>query len=707
MKLFYSLKRKVLAVCLFGMILMALCMGGISLGTISSLTYSYEIQNMNHVVDTKTAEIDDELLRSENIVEYATNSLQREIKDPASLRNPNFQRHMTQLVADDFLDAKSDLGLICSYYLYFPSENKSTLWMASQGRDKSFYDVLAERQESGSKNVPRHIFSLAYMMEQGQAAWSGPYYAPTLDRYIISYMSPVYCNGIMVAIIGVDLDFKTFMGKLYDDKPEGEHGMMILSDATGSMEYSLANPMGTKLEDKNIVLKDPTEKVGQAGKTDAEMLSYKWGNEDSIAGVKTLRNGMNLIDLRQKGQIYSRAYKAFLQMGIGLLTVCFLVSLLPLYIISRLSARLQTVIGAAQTVGAGKYDAVHLQDENPDDIGELSRNFQNMVEKVAASQEKLEHMSFYDALTGILNRMGLDREIAAWLKKHPKGKAALISLDLDGFKFINDLYGHMAGDEALRVMARDLRENFGSQHIIGRNGGDEFVVFMTDVTPETVEEVIRTFSKKLKQFQFAGETHVFSVSIGYALYQGDGMPLAKLFHQADTALYAVKLRGRNHYRIYDESMEQLSRSSLGFNLQTITSNLPTALLVSEGKIGGKILFINKAMVSLFECSNVSEFMNYTKENADNVICPCDRKRVAEIVYRELAENPGRTYSLIYRIRTAKGNKKWVSSIWRRAHNVNYGEVYYASIVEYEFIKDSLAEWPDELPPPVRNKKRDE
>ena len=87
LKLFYSLKRKVLAVCLAGMILMALCVGGISLWTISHLTYDYEIQNMNHIVDTKATIINDELLRSENIVNYAANSISRKISDPDQLRN--------------------------------------------------------------------------------------------------------------------------------------------------------------------------------------------------------------------------------------------------------------------------------------------------------------------------------------------------------------------------------------------------------------------------------------------------------------------------------------------------------------------------------------------------------------------------------------------------------------------------------------------
>lgn len=102
LKLFYSLKRKVLAVCLAGMILMALCVGGISLWTISHLTYDYEIQNMNHIVDTKATIINDELLRSENVVDYAANSVSREIKDPAKLRDPEFQQRMAEFVDNDF-----------------------------------------------------------------------------------------------------------------------------------------------------------------------------------------------------------------------------------------------------------------------------------------------------------------------------------------------------------------------------------------------------------------------------------------------------------------------------------------------------------------------------------------------------------------------------------------------------------------------------
>lgn len=668
LKLFYSLKRKVLAVCLAGMILMALCVGGISLWTISHLTYDYEIQNMNHIVDTKATIINDELLRSENVVDYAANSVSREIKDPAKLRDPEFQHRMAEFVDNDFQNAKTDLNIICSYYLYYPSANVSALWKASDDRDEHFYDVLERQRTENSRVIPRHVLSFAYLMDEGQASWTQPYYSTYLKRYIISYLSPVYKDGVMVAIIGVDLDFQAFIDRLYANPPEGEHGMIILSDATGTVEYSPEKP----LVDKDIHLKDTPSKVTEAGQTDRTMLTYTWAGEPSIAGIKTLRNGMNFIDLRQIPQIYDRTRKAFIQMGFGLIAVCILASLLPLYIISRLSERLQLVIEAAKEVGEGNYD-VKLHDTQPDDIGELSRNFQAMAEKVAAAQGNLTYMSQHDVLTGILNRMGLDKEVADWLKAHPASHGALVSLDLDGFKFINDLHGHMAGDEALRTLAKDLIESFGHDQIIGRNGGDEFVVFMKDTEPEQAEKVIKAFSSKVKTFTYDGETHAFSVSIGYTLYKGDGTSLSRLFHQSDTALYAVKLRGRNHYRAYEPTMENLNRTSLGFNLETITKNLPIALLVSEAKPDGKILFVNKTMVEMLECRNIREFMEFTQEYAPNVVCTCDRERMTKMVWEQSAREPDRPHCMSYSIHTAKGLDKRVFAIWRMADNPNYGE----------------------------------
>ena len=231
------------------------------------------------------------------------------------------------------------------------------------------------------------MIAFAYLMDQGEAAWTQPYYSSYLNRYIISYRRPIYKDGVMVAIVGIDIDFQAFIDRLYANPPEGEHGMVILSDTTGTVEYAPDKPLGIQLADKDIHIRDVADKVAEAGQTDNMMVTYDWAGQESIAGIKGLRNGMNFIDLRRKPQIYNRTHKAVMQMVLGLVAVCILASLLPIYMINRLSERLKRVIEAAKEVGEGNYD-IKLHDTQRDDIGELSRNFQAMVGKVAASTRR-------------------------------------------------------------------------------------------------------------------------------------------------------------------------------------------------------------------------------------------------------------------------------------------------------------------------------
>lgn len=116
----------------------------------------------------------------------------------------------------------------------------------------------------------------------------------------------------MVAIVGIDLDFQAFIDRLYANPPEGEHGMILLSDATGTVEYSPEKPLGMPLVDKDIHLVDTSDKVTEASQTDNTMVTYTWDGQQSIAGIEGLRNGMNFIDLRQVEQIYGRTHKAFM-----------------------------------------------------------------------------------------------------------------------------------------------------------------------------------------------------------------------------------------------------------------------------------------------------------------------------------------------------------------------------------------------------------
>ena len=110
---------------------------------------------------------------------------------------------------------------------------------------------------------------------------------------------------------------------------------------------------------------------------------------------------------------------------------------------------------------------------------------------------------------------------------------------------------------------------------------------------------------------------------------------------------------------------------------------------------GKILFINKTMLELFECQNVHEFMAFTQGKQSHLICPCDRDSVRECVRVQLSNaHSQKVSSVVFCIRTLKGNMKQVYSIWRLADNANYGRVFYASIVESRLLAGAI---PDDSP----------
>jgi diguanylate cyclase (GGDEF)-like protein/PAS domain S-box-containing protein len=164
-------------------------------------------------------------------------------------------------------------------------------------------------------------------------------------------------------------------------------------------------------------------------------------------------------------------------------------------------------------------------------------------------QRQLEHLALYDQLTGLAARRLVHQLLAdAVDSMQPHGRAlAVIFVDLDGFKAINDELGHSAGDSALREIGTRLSASVRQGDIVGRLGGDEFVVICTDVGSEAVRPVVERLHAALREplSGRAGGARV-TCSIGVALYSGDGRPRPEaMIERADAAMYQSKRSGKN------------------------------------------------------------------------------------------------------------------------------------------------------------------
>lgn len=215
---------------------------------------------------------------------------------------------------------------------------------------------------------------------------------------------------------------------------------------------------------------------------------------------------------------------------------------------------LREVASLADRMTLGEVPMAPLPVHSKDEVGHLTAAFNRLLVKLVSSQEELAHIALHDPLTRLPNRAFLFRRIRHDLDRARlrQGRLALLFLDLDGFKEINDTLGHEAGDQALLEVARRFEGLARRSDTLARLGGDEFVLLLADLDERaetTAQDVARRCIEVLHApFPIGGKPFRLGVSVGIAL--GDGQsPANVLVAAADKAMYAAKERGGNAFTL--------------------------------------------------------------------------------------------------------------------------------------------------------------
>ncbi len=184
----------------------------------------------------------------------------------------------------------------------------------------------------------------------------------------------------------------------------------------------------------------------------------------------------------------------------------------------------------------------------------------NIISKVRSNEKKrqLEEKADTDLLTGLNNKLATERKIQEFISNHPDAQSMMFILDIDNFKKINDTMGHAFGDEVLRSLGQQIGAIFRATDIVGRAGGDEFIIFLKNLTEA---DAIRKEAKKVENFfkDFkAGEYVKYSAtaSIGVAIFPQEGADWETLYKAADQALYKAKKRGKNQLAFYRDDWDK-------------------------------------------------------------------------------------------------------------------------------------------------------
>jgi diguanylate cyclase (GGDEF)-like protein len=194
----------------------------------------------------------------------------------------------------------------------------------------------------------------------------------------------------------------------------------------------------------------------------------------------------------------------------------------------------------------------------------LRRRVEQQALLLRESEGRFRHMALHDALTGLATRVLLHDRLSVALERARRRNTdlAVLMVDLDRFKEVNDTYGHHAGDEILRVAAKRLLLTVRKEDTVARLGGDEFVVLLLDL-PELqaasaiAAKIVETLALPIP---FEGVKVPVSVSVGVCSFTGEDIDAEALMRNADAALYRAKERGRNCFEVFTLNPEPASRT---------------------------------------------------------------------------------------------------------------------------------------------------
>lgn len=276
--------------------------------------------------------------------------------------------------------------------------------------------------------------------------------------------------------------------------------------------------------------------------------------------TRRLVNGIDVLNQTISTSVSERLENesAHSQRVLGLsLSIGFMVIVFIMYVNLRLARYVvdpvNGLVGSITKFREGDYTA-RTDVSRADEIGNLADAFNDMAQNIEQTHQHLASLSERDPLTGMLNRRGFDPRFERQLRQAEAGTRdlALIMIDIDHFKSVNDTHGHATGDQVLVAVADTIRNCLRAGDFSARFGGEEFIVCLPDENRDTgltVAERIREAIARLPLASGEGTAITVTASAGVALYPSCGQECRALIEAGDAALYAAKANGRNRVEL--------------------------------------------------------------------------------------------------------------------------------------------------------------
>ncbi|MFB3814033.1 MAG: EAL domain-containing protein [Terriglobales bacterium] len=279
---------------------------------------------------------------------------------------------------------------------------------------------------------------------------------------------------------------------------------------------------------------------------------------EAIAGYIYVESNLSLLQLRRSRFVSITVAFLFISLMAGVL----LGTTLQSWIVRPITG----LASVMERVSATRDYALRAEPRGSDEIGKLVSGFNQMLTEVQESHARLKQQALNDELTGLPNRRLLADRLAQALAmaKRNATSVAVIYMDLDGFKLVNDTLGHSVGDLLLREVADRLGRRVRAADTFARIGGDEFTLVATSIRSGKDAGIVADalLAEFAKPFTIGGHELVLTASIGISMYPADALEAEQLVQQADTAMYVAKSSGKNRATFFSPEFGDAVRERL-------------------------------------------------------------------------------------------------------------------------------------------------
>ena len=384
--------------------------------------------------------------------------------------------------------------------------------------------ILLDGTAYYDNGIIKNVSKRSYFTEaiKGNQVLSDPLISSVDEETRVILGVPILKNNKVKAILGGSYNVTTLSRSMFND-------------AFGGVGYSLIIS-----KEGNIIAHDGDKdyQTIQYGENFFDFYNGKTLlNGDSFSNVKKDFNAhrSGLIKMRTTNGKQSEQYLAYAPLGMNDWMICYVLPVSD-------AQKPYNFLKSYETIFSGCFCVL------------VVLLILYILHKNYIRNQELLHSAQTDALTGLYNKKATEEFINEALKTD-RGKLmqVFLILDMDRFKHINDTYGHAFGDVVIQQFGALLRKHFRGHDIVGRIGGDEFVVFMQDLeSADTVYTRVEHLIEKIHSLEFPDFKEELSASIGIAFAPKDGDCYMDLYKCADTALYQTKQNGKDGYRVYEK-----------------------------------------------------------------------------------------------------------------------------------------------------------